>query len=139
MELLKFLTAMAIILATGNLASNQVLAQQCEGDIQGLMRECAKFVQRSGPKTPPSRGCCDVLKHVDIACACRHVTKDVEQIISMEKVIYVLKGCGRPMHTGARCGSKISLPIRSPLALALSLYLHKLFSLNISGYRVPFA
>ncbi|KAF9595176.1 hypothetical protein IFM89_037605 [Coptis chinensis] len=96
---------------TTTFSNNQVLAQQCEGDIQGLARECAQFVQRSGKLTRPSPGCCNILKNVDIPCACKHVTRDVEQIISMEKVIYVVKCCGRPMRRGTKCGS-----YRVPLA-----------------------
>ncbi|KAF9594918.1 hypothetical protein IFM89_035482 [Coptis chinensis] len=90
MEVVKFSVIMVIIVGlTITFSNNQVLAQQCESDIQGLARECAQFVQRSGKLTRPSPGCCNILKNVDIPCACKHVTRDVEQIISMEKVIYM--------------------------------------------------
>ncbi|KAF9594920.1 hypothetical protein IFM89_035484 [Coptis chinensis] len=90
MEVVKFSVIMVIIVGlTITFSNNQVLAQQCESDIQGLARECAQFVQRSGKLTRPSPGCCNILKNVDISYACKHVTRDVEQIISMEKVIYM--------------------------------------------------
>lgn len=42
----------------------------CQGDIEGLMRECAVYVQRPGPKVNPSTACCGVVKRSDVHCAC---------------------------------------------------------------------
>ncbi|KAF9621916.1 hypothetical protein IFM89_029136 [Coptis chinensis] len=87
MEVVTFSVIMVIIVGlTITFSNNQVLAQQCEGDIQGLARECAKFVQRSGKLTRPSPGCCNILKNVDIPCACKHKSCNpfIEQRVSTD-------------------------------------------------------
>ncbi|PIA48262.1 hypothetical protein AQUCO_01400682v1 [Aquilegia coerulea] len=106
MEAVKFLAKLLLIVGIITVLNNQeVLAQQCKGDVEGLIRECAQYVQRPGPKTRPSQGCCNIIKKVDVLCACKRITKEVEQIISMEKVFYVLKSCGGNMRRGTKCGS----------------------------------
>ena len=79
---------------------------QCQGDVEGLMKECSKYVQKQGPKMSPSQGCCSVIKNVDLPCVCKHITDDVEKIISMEKSVYVAGICGKPLIHGTKCGSK---------------------------------
>lgn len=75
--------------------------------MQGLMTQCAMFVQKNLPKTIPSPGCCEVIKSVDIPCVCQHITKDIERMIDMEKVVFVAQSCDRPLAHGTKCGSKI--------------------------------
>ncbi|KAL2536890.1 Bifunctional inhibitor/lipid-transfer protein/seed storage 2S albumin superfamily protein [Forsythia ovata] len=86
--------------------SNRIVFAQCQGNFQGLVQECSKYVQKGGPKQKPSQGCCNVVKAVDLPCVCQHITKDVEQIISMEKASYVAAVCGKPLPRGTKCGSK---------------------------------
>lgn len=83
---------------------------QCQGDIQGLMQQCARYVQRSGSESAPSKQCCDVLKNVNLACVCQHITDQVEKIISMEKCVSVANSCGKALAHGTKCGSKLKNP-----------------------------
>ncbi|XAR54419.1 hypothetical protein NMG60_11029535 [Bertholletia excelsa] len=78
---------------------------QCQGDLPGLMAECPRYVGKAGPEVVPSRECCNVVRSVDVECACQYITKEVEQIISMEKVVFVAKSCGKPLPHGSKCGS----------------------------------
>lgn len=78
----------------------------CQGDIQGLMKECAVYVQRPGPKVNPSAACCGVIKRSDIRCACSRVTGSVQKMIDMDKVVHVTAFCGKPLAHGSKCGSK---------------------------------
>ncbi|CAH2077502.1 unnamed protein product [Thlaspi arvense] len=78
----------------------------CQGDIEGLMRECAVYVQRPGPKVNPSAGCCRIVKRSDIPCACGRVTASVQKMIDMDKVVHVTAFCGKPLAHGTKCGSK---------------------------------
>ena len=87
--------------------SNKVVSAQCSGDMQGLMEQCARYVQKSGPPIPPSTSCCAVVKNADLACICSHITNEVEGIISMEKAAFIAQVCGKPLFHGTRCGSKI--------------------------------
>ncbi|ESQ54196.1 hypothetical protein EUTSA_v10026851mg [Eutrema salsugineum] len=79
----------------------------CQGDIEGLMRECAVYVQRPGPKVNPSAACCRVVKRSDIRCACGRVTSSVQKMIDMDKVVHVTAFCGKPLAHGTKCGSYV--------------------------------
>ena len=54
----------------------------CQGDIEGLMRQCAVFVQRPGPKVNPSAACCKAVKKSDILCACGRITSSVHNAVT---------------------------------------------------------
>ncbi|CAK9147490.1 unnamed protein product [Ilex paraguariensis] len=84
---------------------NNVVSGQCQGDFTGLIQQCSRYVQKPGPEVNPSPGCCSVVKTVDLPCVCQHITKDAEQIISMEKATYVAKFCGKALAHGTKCGS----------------------------------
>ncbi|KAK9051640.1 hypothetical protein SSX86_028268 [Deinandra increscens subsp. villosa] len=89
-------------------ASNKNMASaQCAGDMQGLMEQCARYVQKSGPMIQPSAGCCDVVKKVDLPCVCSHITTQVEGVISMEKAAFIAQACGKPLAHGTHCGSYV--------------------------------
>ncbi|XP_010273373.1 PREDICTED: male-cone protein 1-like [Nelumbo nucifera] len=95
----------SLVLAAALLvAVHQVWAQDCKADIDGLMKECLQYIKKSGPQVPPSQGCCDVVKKANITCVCQNITKEMEQTISMAKVVYVAKYCGRDLPHGLKCG-----------------------------------
>nr|CAD1821957.1 unnamed protein product [Ananas comosus var. bracteatus] len=79
--------------------------EACDGDIADLVHNCNQFVKKDGPKIPPSEECCAIIKKCNVPCVCSHITKDVEKIISMEKVAYVAECCNRPFAHGSKCGS----------------------------------
>ncbi|KAK1424610.1 hypothetical protein QVD17_19943 [Tagetes erecta] len=87
--------------------NNKMASAQCAGDMQGLMEECAKYVQKSGPMIQPSAGCCNVVKSVDLPCVCSHITTQVEGVISMEKAAFIAQACGKPLVRGTHCGSYV--------------------------------
>lgn len=89
------------------LGNNNSVSAQCQGDVQGLMEQCARYVQKSGPKIQPSGGCCGVVKNVDLSCVCNHITVEVESVINMEKAAFIAESCGKPLAHGSQCGSKI--------------------------------
>ncbi|KZV54450.1 protease inhibitor/seed storage/lipid transfer family protein [Dorcoceras hygrometricum] len=87
-------------------AETAMVSAQCRGDFQGLVQQCARYVQKNGPTQNPSQQCCDVVKTVDFPCVCPHITADVERVVSMEKAVFVARFCGKPLAHGTRCGSK---------------------------------
>ncbi|XP_019055234.1 PREDICTED: uncharacterized protein LOC109115535 [Nelumbo nucifera] len=103
---IRILIMAALLMAAVHL---QVSAQECQSDIEGLIRECTKYVTKIGPKIPPSQACCDVVKNANFQCVCQHVTQQVEQIISIDKVVYVADTCGKPLPHGQKCGD-ITIP-----------------------------
>lgn len=96
------LLLVACIFAFGN---NFMAYGQCEGDISGVISQCAKYVRKDGPKTPPSSQCCATAKKANIPCLCKYVNKDVEQYVSVEKAVYVAQYCGVTFQHGSKCGS----------------------------------
>ncbi|CAL5330651.1 unnamed protein product [Camellia sinensis] len=98
---------MVLVVATRmwNKGGVVVVSGQCQGDLPGLMAQCPKYVGRTGPQVEPSKECCDVVKTADVACVCKYITKEIEQIISMEKVVFVAQSCGKPLAHGSKCGS----------------------------------
>ncbi|KAH7511176.1 hypothetical protein FEM48_Zijuj02G0050900 [Ziziphus jujuba var. spinosa] len=96
----------AVLLMAGILAlGNSGVRAQCEASIPSLIAECQQYVSKTGPNIPPSAGCCSVVKDVDIPCVCKMVTKEVEQLVSMEKVVFVARSCGLKIDKGFKCGS----------------------------------
>ncbi|XP_026425897.1 uncharacterized protein LOC113322091 [Papaver somniferum] len=91
-----------VLAATSN---NGVSADGCEGDLLGLTGRCAQYVLKMGPKIRPSRGCCDVVRKVDIPYVCQQVTPEIEKLVSIKKVLYVAQFCGKDVPHGAKCGS----------------------------------
>ncbi|KAJ9558279.1 hypothetical protein OSB04_012893 [Centaurea solstitialis] len=96
-----------LVCSVALILGNKSVSAQCQGDVQGLMKQCARYVQKTGPKIQPSHGCCSVVKNVDLACVCGHITTEVENIISMEKAAFIAKACGKPLTHGTRCGSYV--------------------------------
>ncbi|KAJ6341025.1 hypothetical protein OIU78_009244 [Salix suchowensis] len=96
--------AMAGILISGD---HVALGQGCQGDFQGLITQCARYVQRVGPQQEPSQECCSVIKSVDIPCVCKFITREIETVIDMAKVVHVAASCGKPLAHGMKCGSYI--------------------------------
>lgn len=91
------------------IASNhQAMAQSCEVNVLGLVSQCEKYVRKSGPKSKPSWECCAVVKVVNVPCVCKLVTKEIEDAIDMDKVVYVARSCGKKVAPGTKCGSKLT-------------------------------
>lgn len=89
-------------------SNHQAMAQSCEVNVLGLVSKCKKYVRKSGPKSKPSWQCCAVVKIVDVPCVCKLVTKEIEDAIDMDKVVYVARSCGKKVAPGAKCGSKLT-------------------------------
>ncbi|XP_050386340.1 uncharacterized protein LOC126802711 [Argentina anserina] len=100
------LVAFAVI---GTLFSSEVdvvLGQLCQGDMPGLITQCQAYVMR-GSLLPPtgSQGCCAAVRTLDIPCACQHVTRVIEGVVDMDKVVKVVRSCGISVPQGMKCGS----------------------------------
>ncbi|XP_022728745.1 uncharacterized protein LOC111284298 [Durio zibethinus] len=107
----RFLT-MAILMIVGTLVfRDHRVSAQCETSIPSLISQCSKYVQKSGPEEPPSQSCCNVVTHLDIPCICKYVTPKVEEIVSVEKVMFVARSCGLTLTPGMKCGSFVVPPV----------------------------
>ncbi|KAL4600803.1 hypothetical protein ACB092_11G225900 [Castanea dentata] len=111
--LLAFFAITGILFSSNN--NNMVVGDDCQGDMQGLVAQCAMYVQKSMPKMNPSQQCCSVIQRADMPCVCQHMTKDVVKMVDMKKVIFVVQYCGRPVAPGTTCGS-YTVPSPPPIA-----------------------
>ncbi|KAF3436726.1 hypothetical protein FNV43_RR19473 [Rhamnella rubrinervis] len=78
----------------------------CRGDMQGLIKQCAVYVQKGTPMGDPSEACCTIVRGVDIPCVCQRLSKEIEPMVDMDKVFHVVNFCGRPLAHGTTCGIK---------------------------------
>ncbi|KAF8716746.1 hypothetical protein HU200_025831 [Digitaria exilis] len=80
--------------------------ENCDQDVSDLISTCQDYVKfPANPKIPPSTACCTVVQRVNIPCLCSKVTPTIEQVICMDKVVYVASYCKRPLKPGSNCGS----------------------------------
>ncbi|WJX59548.1 hypothetical protein P8452_44857 [Trifolium repens] len=80
---------------------------ECGGNVAGIITQCKSFVSKDGPKIPPSKPCCDALKGANVSCYCKYVTPGIENMISIEKALYVAKTCQCQNIPTDKCGSYI--------------------------------
>ncbi|KAM4082270.1 hypothetical protein ACJW30_11G159200 [Castanea mollissima] len=111
--LLAFFAITGILFSSNK--NNMVVGDDCQGDMQGLVAQCAMYVQKSMPKMNPSQQCCSVIQRADMPCVCQHMTKDVVKMVDMKKVIFVVQYYGRPVAPGTTCGS-YTVPSPPPIA-----------------------
>ena len=100
--LLAFFAITGILFPSDN---NMVVGQGCEADVENLVNNCGRFVQRDKPRISPSPQCCNAVHKANIRCACSHVTNETVKLIDMDKVVFVAMSCGRPLTPGS-CGGK---------------------------------
>ena len=81
------------------------LSVGCDGDMEGLITQCAIYVRKGIPMEDPSAACCGAVKTVDIPCVCKDITKEIENLVDMNKVFHLASYCGRPLPHGTKCGS----------------------------------
>ncbi|XP_065864529.1 uncharacterized protein [Euphorbia lathyris] len=98
--------AMAMLIAAGMLIScEKSWGLSCENDVLGLVTQCKNYVVKEGTMMKPSEDCCAMVKKANVPCICSLVTPQIESMISMEKVVYVAKSCGKDLASGTKCGS----------------------------------
>ncbi|XP_040991124.1 uncharacterized protein LOC121238350 [Juglans microcarpa x Juglans regia] len=99
--------AILVMVATTLMRGNhiQVSAQSCGASIPILVAECSDFVGKNGPEVPPSQDCCVALRGVDFPCMCKRYAQQIENLVSMEKLVFVVQTCGLTVPHGLQCGS----------------------------------
>ncbi|KAK2377902.1 hypothetical protein P8452_49521 [Trifolium repens] len=99
---------LATLVLTASILVLEISAQiECGGNVTGIITQCKSFVSKDGPKIPPSKPCCDALKGANVSCYCKYVTPSIENMISIEKALYVAKTCQCQNIPTDKCGSYI--------------------------------
>jgi hypothetical protein len=113
-ELVNMAKLVSLFLALSFLAAMSAIGSHadgdCENDLHSLISDCKSYVMfPANPKVPPSDACCGVIKKANVSCLCSKVTKEIEKVVCMEKVVYVAEQCKRPFEHGFQCGSECFL------------------------------
>lgn len=104
-KLLSLFLVVSFVVAMSTIASHA--NGGCGNDLPSLISKCKQYVMfPANPKIPPSDACCDVVKKANVPCLCSKVTKEIEKVVCMEKVVYAAEQCKRPLEHGFQCGSK---------------------------------
>jgi len=97
--------SLAMLVVAGSLIYNtKEVSGQCGGSLSDLIAQCSQYVQKSGPKIPPSATCCAALRKFNVPCACKLVTKEAASLVSIPKVVFVGRSCGLNLPPGMQCG-----------------------------------
>ncbi|CAL1362705.1 unnamed protein product [Linum trigynum] len=99
------LLMITVLVVTIGCANGQEGAGGCAGDMQGVIVECARFVQKTGPVADPSPQCCSALKTLDIPCLCSRIPPELTAIVDMNKVFHVASVCAIHLPAGTKCGA----------------------------------
>ncbi|KAJ0021656.1 hypothetical protein Pint_30932 [Pistacia integerrima] len=85
---LTLLTIFTILLVKGFSSEEHEQQQRPCGSVDGLavLLGCQNFLLKDGPKVPPSGDCCKAVEEIGMNCTCKIITKDIEAILSMEKL-----------------------------------------------------
>ncbi|WCJ36837.1 Bifunctional inhibitor/lipid-transfer protein/seed storage 2S albumin superfamily protein [Euphorbia peplus] len=104
---ISFVGMLIIVALTLLISSEKTWGLSCENDVVGLVTQCKNYVVKEGTMLKPSEDCCAVVKKANVPCVCSLVTQQIESFISMAKVVYVAKSCGKDVPSGTKCGSYI--------------------------------
>ncbi|XP_042514606.1 uncharacterized protein LOC122089161 [Macadamia integrifolia] len=102
------LALVAFVIAGFFISGELVSAQGCgSADYKYVMMLCLGYIEKEGPKSPPSGDCCDIMKRSNLRCVCEVITlvKDDRHPISRDKMVYVANYCGTSIPPGIPCGS----------------------------------
>ncbi|GJN08880.1 hypothetical protein PR202_ga26840 [Eleusine coracana subsp. coracana] len=87
--------------------------RRCIDDDLNMALNCQKYLMHpDNPKTPPSGKCCEAVHQISIPCLCSRVDEQYEEGVSMEKLVYVMDACNKPLRPGCKCGIYTVPPIR---------------------------
>ncbi|OMO59831.1 hypothetical protein CCACVL1_24588 [Corchorus capsularis] len=109
-KLMALIMAMEVLMLGGGGGSKMVSVsgqeEEC-GNLVGLgvLLGCQSFIEKDKPMVAPSAECCGAINSIGMNCTCKIITKEIEKIISMEKLVIVAATCGQPLPKGTQCGS----------------------------------
>ncbi|CAL5353942.1 unnamed protein product [Camellia sinensis] len=98
------LTLAMLLMIVGMMNSGGVWAEVgCLDDVEAL-DQCMEYFNNRDPESPPSQACCVAVRAADIPCVCQFATPKALDVVSVAKVAFVARACGRPLPHGFKCG-----------------------------------
>ncbi|KAK2431744.1 hypothetical protein P8452_44862 [Trifolium repens] len=104
----------AILVLIASILILETCAQDECGDMTKINNQSRNFIEKEGPKIPPSEPCCEEMKGLDVSCSYKYVTPIIEDKISIEKALYVAETCHSQNIPTDKCGSYIIPPHSAP-------------------------
>lgn len=104
--LLFLLLALAMVAAFLSISPARAQIENCGAELIELVNQCVDYVFIPGPKVNPSKACCVEVCKLDVPCFCDHLPPKTEEVMSLEKAIFVARYCGKLVPHGTKCGSK---------------------------------
>ncbi|CAL1409676.1 unnamed protein product [Linum trigynum] len=76
---------------------------------RNVIRRCARLISKTGASLDePSAECCDAVRKAKLLpCLCSYITRDMEDLVDVGKVIGVFASCGKTVRPGTKCASYI--------------------------------
>ncbi|KAD7624142.1 hypothetical protein FH972_027325 [Carpinus fangiana] len=104
--ILAALTSIQILLSCGGI--HQVFAWECQPiDDTYILIGCSASLEKDKPQAAPTPLCCKAIRFVGMPCVYNAIRKEIEELYSMEKLVYIAAYCGDPLEPGTHCGSNI--------------------------------
>ncbi|CAI0412831.1 unnamed protein product [Linum tenue] len=76
---------------------------------RNVIRRCARLISKTGASLDePSAECCDAVRKAKLLpCLCSYITRDMEDLVDVGKVVGVFASCGKTVRPGTKCASYI--------------------------------
>ncbi|CAA7396468.1 unnamed protein product [Spirodela intermedia] len=94
--------AVAVALGGATPASAKLSASQCERETTLGLNACRQLLFG----LPPSKECCQRIRVIHLECVCPLITPEVAALVGVDRLVKIMKGCGRPIPSHYKCGSK---------------------------------
>ncbi|THU48388.1 hypothetical protein C4D60_Mb09t25700 [Musa balbisiana] len=104
--LLFLLLALAMVAAFLSISPARAQIENCGAELIELVNQCVDYVFIPGPKVNPSKACCVEVCKLDVPCFCDHLPPKTEEVMSLEKAIFVARYCGKLVPHGTKCGKQ---------------------------------
>ncbi|CAI0546783.1 unnamed protein product [Linum tenue] len=74
---------------------------------RNVIRRCARLISKTGASLDePSAECCDAVRKAKLLpCLCSYITRDMEDLVDVGKVVGVFASCGKTVRPGTKCAS----------------------------------
>ncbi|CAL1391023.1 unnamed protein product [Linum trigynum] len=74
---------------------------------RNVIRRCARLISKTGASLDePSAECCDAVRKAKLLpCLCSYITRDMEDLVDVGRVVDVFTSCGKIVRPGTKCAS----------------------------------
>ncbi|CAN1751120.1 hypothetical protein LINPERHAP1_LOCUS4240 [Linum perenne] len=95
--------------ATARAAPSAPRAVECDHESsRNVIRRCMTWIVTVGPPVNPTGVCCEAVRKARLMpCLCQYITRDMEDLVSVNKLVRLFNSCGKRVRPGTKCSSVI--------------------------------